>query len=113
MEVTTAAELDSELQDDTRIFFVVLGEGDQQALVYAAACEQARANAARGAIWIRDLGLLTGRAEFDGLSDGIIALTLCLARHVVDTFTAEQLPSDELELIIDEAYEKAATHCLG
>lgn len=112
MEVTTAAELDSELQDDTRFFFVVLGEGDQQAMVYAAACEQAQGNPARGAIWIRDVGFLTGRAEFDGLSGGVIALTLCPARHPVDNFTAEQLPSDELELIIDEAYEKAAKHCL-
>lgn len=109
--MTNTIELDSEFQDGTRIFFIVLGEGPQQAEVYDAALELTRASAARGVIWIRDSGLLAGRAEFEGLSDGVIALTLCKVRHVVETFTGAQLPRDELVIIIDETYGKAANHC--
>jgi hypothetical protein len=108
VEIKTQRDWLNKMVDPTRFYFVVVGNRGRQPEIYAAAMTRAAApphNTAKEALWVKDTRIWgTWRPV---CSSGYLAFTLCRARHTVQCFGENDLPTDTLFLDLDEAFERA------
>lgn len=103
--IKTADQWDKALADSTVYFFVTLGTGELPGAVNAAAQRQSSRVASRQALWVQDRDILPADWQNQIGSDSqIVAVTVSWDKRVVKKYRASDLPADELDLCVDEAF---------
>ena len=111
MKIQTKDQWDEQMRDTTKYFFVTLGTGGRQSEINDAAERQASRNQARQALWVSDVAIIPNNWNSPLGSDcTFIAGTYCFKRHVVARFRDSDLPADELDTRIDDAFYDAFIH---
>jgi len=109
MIIQTRAEWDTAYADNTKIYFIVIGDGGRQNEIYGAAERQSFALAAYGALWVKDRILLPRNGEqFIGNEEGIVAFTLNRTKdNAVSRYKDNDLPSAVLDSRVEDAFSNA------